>query len=259
MEAAYAEPGNRDDGAILEGAECFIAMGELDRAEAGVRTVSLTGDPAARIKARYMAALIDAFRSGNPAVLIRTLDEPAYGDLKPAAYYILWKIFGAGDYKSRLLSEFPASPEALIVQREENAAASGGSAVSASPRPMWFLFPGRDGIAAGTPSAPASPPPVSPPAPQATAPPAVTPPRPPVPEPAAAAGGPRAFQTGLFSREENARAMGERLRAAGFTPAVAPRRVNGSAYWAVSVPPGPDPNTTLLRLKDAGFESFQVF
>jgi hypothetical protein len=53
--------------------------------------------------------------------------------------------------------------------------------------------------------------------------------------------------------------MAARLSAAGFSPAIVPRKVNDADYWAVTVPPEADSNRTILRLKEAGFESFPVF
>ena len=53
--------------------------------------------------------------------------------------------------------------------------------------------------------------------------------------------------------------MINRLQAAGFAAAVTRRTVNGTVYWVVYVPPGPDINQTIMQLKNAGFESFPVF
>jgi hypothetical protein len=244
-DAAFAEQGKRDDNALLEGAACFIALGEMDKAEASVRTVLLTGrDQGALFRARYLGAQLEAFRSADTSALIALIDDPDYGDLKPAVYYTLWKISGADTYRNRLLAEYPLSPEARIIENSQT--------VSARPLALWVLFPGREGIvmAPAISAAPA--------APAQTA-------NPPGREPEAApeaASGERAaavLQTGLFGREGNALAMAERLKTAGFEARVSPRTVNGTAYWAVSVPPGADINGTILALKNAGFESFPVY
>ncbi|MDR2110758.1 MAG: SPOR domain-containing protein [Spirochaetaceae bacterium] len=244
--AAFAEQGKRDDAALIEGAACLIAMGELDRAEAAVKTVLLTGrERRGLLRARYMGAHIEAFRSGDYRLLTALLDDPEYGELKPAIYYNLWKFFGVESCKTRLLAEFPASPEARIIQD--------GRRVSAAPAAMWLLFPGRAGVTlenSGPPPADSGPSPAGPPVPQPSA---------ASREPAGPGEGPRAIQTGLFRGEENARAMADRLRAAGFTAIISPRIVGGAAYWMVGVPPGADANMTVLRLRDAGFESFPVF
>jgi hypothetical protein len=235
MEAAYTD--QRDDEALLEGVACFIALGEMDRAETAVRPALLSGDRRILLKARYAAARIEAFRSGNFTAMTAFLDDPSYGDLKPVSYYTIWKISGIESYKIRLLTEFPASLEAHIVREE--------GAVGAVPHALWLLFPGRDSIAG---SQPVSVPSAS--VPSASMP-AVSIP--------ASGDEPSALQTGLFSREENARAMEERLRTAGFTASVGRRTINGSSYWAVSVSPGTDAGYTMLRLRDAGFESFPVY
>jgi hypothetical protein len=53
--------------------------------------------------------------------------------------------------------------------------------------------------------------------------------------------------------------MAGRLKAAGFYAGLRRRTVNGTGYWAVSVPPGPDMNRTIRNLKEAGFDSFPVY
>jgi cell division protein FtsN len=76
---------------------------------------------------------------------------------------------------------------------------------------------------------------------------------------ASASAGPRVLQTGIFNREENARAMAARLAARGFTADVSQKPVNGLTHWTVTIPAGENANQTMLKLKDAGFESFPVF
>jgi hypothetical protein len=244
-DAAFAEPGRRDDGALLESARCLAALGEFEKADANIKTVLLTGrESAVLVRARLLGAQIEAFRTGNPQVLSSLLDDPDYGDQKAAIYYTLWKISGSDTYRARLLAEYPASPEARISGNE-------GNAVSVSPSALWFFFPGRESLTLSAPIAGGAgegrP---QPPVREAPLPPA---------DSASGEEGPRLLQTGIFSREENARAMAARLSSAGFSPAVLPRRINDADYWAVTVPPGQDSNLTMLRLKDAGFESFPVF
>jgi hypothetical protein len=53
--------------------------------------------------------------------------------------------------------------------------------------------------------------------------------------------------------------MADRLKKAGFTPAVSRRTVNGVSYFAVSVNVSGDVNAAILRLKDSGFEAFPVY
>lgn len=252
-EAAFAEPGKRDDTALVNGAECLIALGELDKAEAAVKTVLLTGrDRPALLKARYLGAYTEALRpgEGDIAALASFLDDPDYADLRSRTYYLLWKVSGNDTYRTRLISEYAGSPEGMIASNPDQ------ERVGAAAAAMWILFPGRDSISL---AAPASDPAGTPlpassggsPAPWGAA----TPPAP----AAGPSSGPTALQIGLYSREQNARAMAERLRGKGFTPAVSGKQVDGNSYWAVTVPPGADSNRTILRLKDAGFEAFPVF
>lgn len=227
LDAAFADAENWDDRSILEGVRCFIAQGELGKAETHIKTVLLTGkDPQFLLEARYLSAYIEAFRSENTRPLAALLDYPQYADKKPAMLYVLWHISHAETYKNRLLEEFPASPEARILK---------GDRAAIRPSAFWLLPAGRDGVYLANP-VPASP-------------------------PAAPSGGTGSvpLQTGLFGREENAQAMAARLRNAGFTGTVSSKRVNGAPYWVVTVPGGTNMEETIRRLKSAGFEAFPVF
>jgi hypothetical protein len=281
-EAALADPENRDDRSLLESSLCYLALGEFDAASDALRGV-MAGEAgsAAYRDAQYLAAQIELFRSGNATALYALLTQPEYGEYRPAIYYTFWRLFGDEVYRNQVLTEFPDSPEARILQSEaspsltlgnptQGSLAQGSLAqgtVSAQTRPLWFLYPGRGNVVIGNPvplqplEAPrqyelnAPPPPavaVAAPAAAATTAPAAAA----APAPSA---GPRALQTGLFSREENAQAAAARLAARGFAAELSRKTVNGVVYWAVSVPPGEDSNRTIMRLKDAGFESFPVF
>jgi hypothetical protein len=265
-EAALADPENRDERSLVESSLCYLALGEFDAASdalLGVIAGGGGGDRGALRDARYLSAQIELFRSGSAASLYALLSEPDYADYRPAIYYTFWRLFGDEAYRTQVLKEFPDSPEAKILQSEASQALAGAGAssataaaldkfaapgprVSARSRPLWFLYPGRGNIAIGAPVS-ARPPEVPrqyelSPAPAATELP-----------------GPRVLQTGLFSREENALASAARLAAKGFAATVSQKPVNGVLYWVVSVAPGEDSNRTIMRLKDAGFESFPVF
>ncbi|MFP3089214.1 SPOR domain-containing protein [Treponema sp. TIM-1] len=232
-EAAVADPGRRDDGALLEGARCFAALGELDKADVQVQKVLLTAQDAGILRnARCLGAQIRSFRSGDVSILTALTDDPEYRDYKAALYYTQWKVSGDDRYKARLLAECPGSPEARILGND-------GGVVRAAPMVWWFLFPGRDAVTLAAPVVPAAPKALDP-----------------APEDAGTA---VVLQTGLFSREENARALVERLRRAGFQAGITRRGVKGVEYWAVTVPAGNDMGRTIIHLKDAGFESFPVF
>jgi cell division septation protein DedD len=111
---------------------------------------------------------------------------------------------------------------------------------------MWLLLPGREGIVSEPVAGGMAAVPAAAAAPQAAL----------SPVPEASSG---ILQTGLFSREENTQAMAARLKSAGFTAIITRRRVNGTEYWAVGVSPGQNMNETILKLRDAGFESFPVY
>jgi hypothetical protein len=66
------------------------------------------------------------------------------------------------------------------------------------------------------------------------------------------------LQAGLFSREENARTLVERLRQAGFNALSREQIRSGTAYVVVYVTPGSDINRSIRELKAAGFDSFPV-
>ncbi|MDL2228902.1 SPOR domain-containing protein [Treponema sp. OttesenSCG-928-L16] len=271
-EAAYTEKDKRDDPALLNAAACLIAMGELDAADEHIRTVLLGGrDAEVFRRARYLGAQSAALRSENrdSTVLAAFIDDPGFSAQVPEILYLLWKSSGEAAYRNRLLSDYPASPEALI------AAEGDASRVSAAPSPLWLLMPGRESFridraqglasapsetassqnAAGQSGAAASS--SSPSAAAVSGQPSSAAPSSSVQ--GSSEGGASALQTGLFGREENARAMADRLKNAGFSPSILRKSVNGNNYWAVTVPPGNDANYTMMRLKNAGFESFPVF
>jgi hypothetical protein len=236
-----------DTASFLRSASCFAAMGEFGRAEDALRTARKAAqgtfgaaeNPALAGRVRYLEGQIEGLKSGRTDILQSLLREDAYAELRPGIYYSLWKITGESRYRSGLLSEYPASPEALILLGANDAA----PAVGAVPSALWLLMgeeppafaAGFRGDAGENPPAPA------------------------VPSVQAAAGAPALLQTGLFSLEENANVLAGRLNTAGFTPVVSTKTVNGVSYWVVGVRPGQDYNRTILLLKNAGFEAFPVF
>jgi tetratricopeptide (TPR) repeat protein len=235
-EAARALPSDYD--ALVKSGACLAALGEFDAAlnvlGAAIRASAsgLSAEPG--LYARCLAAQIEAFRSGETSALSPLLRDAAFSAYKPGIYYSIWKISGDAAVRDRLLSEFPQSPEALVLKDNP--------AVGAAPTALWLLglpsgaLPGALPVPAAQPeqSVPAALPPES-------------------------GQGPVTLQAGLFGREENAQALAGRLRNAGFAPLVSTKTVNGTVYWAVGVLPGADHNATILLLKDAGFEAFPVY
>jgi tetratricopeptide (TPR) repeat protein len=132
--AALIDKDNRDDAALVEAAACFIAMGAFDAASANVRMALVSGkSPSVIPKARYLAATIEAFRRFDIAPLVALLPDPAYERYKPSIYYIVWRISGANDYRTKLFSEYPNSPETLAIKD--------GRTVSAFPSVFWQFLP----------------------------------------------------------------------------------------------------------------------
>ena len=205
---------------LLNSARCFAAIGEFDRASGELRTILNTSDRSLSVRARMLNAQIEAFRSGNTGALASLLTNPDFSGQKPALYYAIWKISQDDSFAARLQREFPQSPEARIARNDE--------AVHAVPAALWFL----SGYPAASQQA--------------------------VPATAAPAGTGTMLQTGIFTREENARNMAEQLRRAGFTPVVTGKTVNGIAHWAAGVVPEADISQTMRLLKEKGFESFPV-
>ena len=260
LDAARAEPeksgglNTPGDAALAAGAFCLAAMGEWEQASAAIGPLlaSARQGPAAR-QARYLDACVKAWNSGDDSALRALADNPEYAELRSAIYYTLWKTAGTGTaeiWKSRLLAEFPKSPEGRI------AADGTGDTVGARPSPLWLLFPGRGSFSLSA-------------APAGTAPsPAKDAGANPLPSPAApAAALPQSadddtpiklLQTGLFGAEINARLQAGQLKNAGFSASVIRRMINGVEYWAVTVPSGEHTNRTILELKNAGFESFPL-
>jgi len=245
LDAAAVNP--NDDSALVAGAYCLTAIGEWERAYAAIQPLlsSARRGPAV-LQAFYLDAYLKTLSSANASPLAALAADPAFASLRPMVYYTLWqilvrnpKISGSGSadsWKTRLITEFPGSPEALIAN-----AGNSGASISAVQSPMWLLFPGApvsgSTAPANRPTTPAQTVPSSRPEPPVS----VT-----------------VLQTGVFSTEANARAQVESLRKAGFTGTISRKLVNGAERWAVTVPAGPNTNKTIQDLKKAGFDSFPV-
>jgi cell division septation protein DedD len=248
LDAATVNP--NDGNALVAGAYCLTAIGEWEKAYAAIQPLiaSARRDPAA-LQAFYLEAYLRTVTNSNASPLAVLAGDPGFASLRPMVYYTLWqilarnpKISGAGSadsWKTRLIAEYPGSPEALI-------AGSGGASVSAVQNPMWMLFPGAP--VAGSAAKP----------PTSTAPPTPAPaPRPTTPttsQPTQASAAPL-LQIGVYSSEANARNQVESLRKAGYTATVSRKLVNGAERWAVTVPAGQNQSKTMQDLKKAGFDS----
>jgi len=284
LEAAAADP--NDDAALVSGAFCLAAVGEWEKAASVLRPLLASGKQGLpMLQARYLDASLIAWTAQDASTLAALAGDSEFAVLRPMIYYTLWQIItrnpnvrggaGAELWKSRLLAEFPQSPEARAAAPEKN---KNSPVISAVQSPLWLLFPGAAGSAPPQPPKPAVPsePPKSaasaePPKPAASAEPpkSAAPAEPPKSAAPAEPLGPTiapipakpaavVLQTGLFGKEANAHAQSDALRKAGFTAAISRKLVNGTEYWAVTVPAGENTNKTIQELKKAGFESYPV-
>jgi tetratricopeptide (TPR) repeat protein len=212
--ALAVSPG--DSRALLEQSRLLISMGEFEKA-----AVALAGikENAALQEGRYLNALLIAFYSGDTLPLASLANASDFSEYRSAIYYTLWKFGELLSWRTRLIQEFPFSPEAKIAM---------GNAAS-SVTPLW-LFSQARGVTFSQPVA----------------------------APTQASSGGVVLQTGIFGNEENARALAERLKKAGFEPEIFTRLVNGSFYWAVGVSGGTNMNEMIGKLSAAGFDSFPV-
>jgi hypothetical protein len=244
------------------GAFCLAALGEWDRALAVLEPLLRAGTAPrwAVDRARYLEACCKAWIYSDAGGLRSLADDPHYGDMRRLVFYTLWKISaripeiaGAGtaaEWKLRLIAEFPQSPEARIAASEDTSVSS--AAISSLPRAMWLLMPEGWQTAGVTPAVAVGAPAVNSGVPGGT--PAGAPTATGIP--AVPAG--TYLQTGLFGSEANAQNQTNRLRAAGFTPLINRRTVNGNVFWSVVVPAGANMNQTIQELKRAGFDSFPL-
>ena len=262
LDAAAADP--RDASALVSGAYCLAAVGEWEKAAVVIRPLLAAGGTGPEmLQAWFLDACLRAWSAGDASALIALAAAPDFAAMRPLIYYTLWQTLarnpgvpaGASEsWKVRLLAEFPQSPEARAA---DPANTKDVPVVSAVQSPLWQLLPGKAVAAAAPKPAPAAAPAASAPKP---APAASPPPKPAAPAqsaPAAPASG-AVLQTGLFSKEANARAQSEALRTAGFTAQITRKLVNGAEHWAVTVPAGQSQSKTIADLKKAGFDSFPV-
>jgi hypothetical protein len=222
-------------------ARCFLSMGEWDKAAACLRGV---GDTQFAGEASFLRALAEAWQNQDPAVLNALVDKKGMEAWQPAILFSLYSLSGNASYAKKLSIDYPTSPEGLIILSEKSPA---GSPLSLSPAAFWLLpataVPGS-GQSAGEPS------PASPATLAAGTPKTIT----------APASSIVLLQTGLFSKEANARAQRGDLERAGFTVQIQQKQVSGKNYWAVMVESSEDKvNQSILALKDAGYESYPVY
>ena len=67
------------------------------------------------------------------------------------------------------------------------------------------------------------------------------------------------FQVGAFADEANAAALARELAGKGFSGFHGQARAGGPAAMGRPGAAGADPQATLMRLKDAGYEAYPIF
>ena len=272
LDAAAANP--QDEAALVSGAYCLAAIGEWEKAAAALRPLLASGRTGSAIsQAWFLDACLRAWSAGDASALTALAAHHDFAAMRPLIYYTLWQTLarnpgagtgapagGAESWRSRLLAEFPQSPEARAI----GSGNKDSPIVSAVQSPLWQLLPGKATAAASPSVAVTKPVTPAPAAPTASTSPAPIAPKPVAPTsaaPVSVTASPASgvvLQTGLFSREANARVQSEALREAGFTASISRKLVNGAEHWAVTVPAGPSQSKTIADLKKAGFDSFPV-
>ncbi|MCL2472522.1 MAG: tetratricopeptide repeat protein, partial [Treponema sp.] len=260
--ALSVSPG--DGRSLLEQGRLLISIGEYEKAGAALLSLLKNSqDRELLVQGQYLTALLELFSIGNTEPLAGLAENPDFSDYRGSIYYSLWKITGLESWKTRLIAELPLSPEAK--------AANG--TVNSPVTPLWLLSPGGNSLlGAITPPGSAQSPASIPPAAAPVFPAEVQASSAAQPAPVGAATAQPAnaksaetnpaetnlLQVGLFSKEDNAKTMAARLIKAGFDAIIIRRQVNGGDFWAACVPYGNEMNAMILKLKNAGFESFPV-
>ena len=248
-----------DDGrSLFEQGQLLISLGEYEKAAGLVfRMMGKNLEKEFYLKARYLFALLEAYRSGNHSEMALLAEDHDFYEYRSVIYYTLWQLSKHASWLSRLKAEFPKGPEARIAE----------DFLVLSPTPHWLLFPGRENVALTssvkpTAAAAAQSPPVAS-TPVAASTPAALQTSTPASQVNSQANSQTnsqgtLLQTGLFSNSTNAQVFADRLKKAGFAGEIIRRQVNGADRWAVTVLAGSDTNAMIKRLKDAGFDSFPI-
>lgn len=236
--AAFAVPGFRDDYSLLSSAINLLLAGELKRASADIQTVLITGQDAEMVsKAKYLSVAI-AIIERNPAsksLAEAFLSEASTAQWHPALLFLLQHSYPEEAlWRERLLADFPKSPEAQSLSTT-------ASSLAISANAFWLLGPGfsREQLLLGAPIPSSSV--AQSPTPN---------------ERTQGAEESILLQVGYFRSMQNAQNLKTRLEAKGFEVRILEQKSGASSSYTVLVPGGEDFQSTVLRLKDAGFEAF---
>jgi cell division septation protein DedD len=270
LEAAAAQSGGRNEGKVgelrLRAARMWLAAGESDKAgRLSARVLAAPADDPQADQARLVAAWSALFAGNSSSAkalaagLLETSGQPpGRRVLAREARFLLW-ISGEGRERSEqadaLIRDFANSPEARI--------ASSSTPVSLAALPHWYFgsgFLAEQKLAPAATSAKA-PSQAANSAQAAASTPAASLPAPPV-QPADTASAPslgERFQIGIFSREENAKALIAELGKKGFSARMEKRRVGEKDLLSVLVTSKDNGRNLGDRLKNAGYEAWPLF
>jgi len=234
-EAAFSVSGNRDDGALLKAALCYLYAGDFEHAQSHSKTLLLTSrDSQVIANTQLLGLLIDAFRGENLAVenLEQMIQDPTRSDQKPILLYVLYVLTGKEEYADTLKNDYSTSLETAMLN---------GTSVTFKYTPLW-LFGLYDVKSHSIIAAPSIPRDSDQKLPEVSSQPEVI-----------------LLQVGLFSQQSNAKQMIDSLQKKGFKAELGKRTVHNTQYWIVTVPGGTNYNNTIMKLKDSGFEAFPLF
>lgn len=256
--AAFRLAPDRDDALLLRAARAGLAAGEADKAgDRAALVLRSASDPGLLAQARLVAAWASLL-SGRPAEAKASASLLLSGQApeRREALFLLWAASPAAERPkaaASLSKDYPGSPEADL--------AAGKSAdLSFLPLPHWYLSglaaqasgptpAAGSAVQAGGQSSTSSSSSASSSSPSGASSAATKP----------GAAKLRYYQVGIFSKGENAELLVAELAKKGFAATVEERLVKGQKLEAVLVEAGASPESTLLKLKDAGYEAYQLF
>lgn len=262
LESAATRIGSsRDDALLLVSARSNLAAGLSEKARELAALVLSSGSQDLSAEARLVSAWSLLLDGDSPGALAM-IGSPSgsQGRLEPDCETLFLTWVASPDSQrpvaaAALCKAFPMSPEAAIAGASDHPRGASPWA-ELETLPHWYLRGLLNGASNPNPeAAPPKPPPAS---------------QPPVPQPPASAGqgngavvkppsSPeiRRFQVGIFADAKNASLLMAELAKKGFTAKIEKRRVGGKDLFAVVVEG--EAESTILRLKDSGYETYPLF
>ncbi|MDR2150333.1 MAG: hypothetical protein LBO67_05875 [Spirochaetaceae bacterium] len=121
---------------VFKAATCFIALGDMNKALSALQSITGTG-ALVQGRVRYLKAYSETAQYKNTKSFELLLSDPQCVAYRPALYYLLGKLSGITGYFTKLLEEYPRSPEARILK---------GKQVQPAYTALWFFYPGWEGV-----------------------------------------------------------------------------------------------------------------